>query len=602
MSVWPYFWRLARANLGLYALSALTFIGALGLPVVAALLLRELFDSLTGEATLEFSVWTILALKIGVDAFHLSVMQTASQISEDMLRGLLEARLQTNLFKAVVEGRPRRGRSSAGDAINRFRDDVRAIVEPLTVPPILVGYVVVMAATFFVMFQVSPLVASVIFLPSVVVVVVTRTLGAWIRSYSEAARRATSRMSGSLGELLGAVQAIQVAGAESDAVDHFDRLGERRRRTSLKEAVLNAGIDSVGQSTLTLTIGVVLLTAAHLMLGGSFTLGDFALLVGVVQAGYIAYFPTLLGEQIANLQRSKVSFQRIAELIDEDSMRELARKDPLYLRGPLDDVPRVVKTDSHRLDSLSLDRLTCTHPETGRGISEISLHVRRGSFTVITGRIGSGKTTLLRTMLGILPADAGTVLWNGERIEEPRTFLLPPRCAYTPQVPRLFSDTLRDNILMGLPESEVDLDAAVRLGVMEQDVEQLENGLDTLVGPRGVRLSGGQVQRTAAARMFVRQPELLVFDDLSSALDVETEQLLWQRLFELPDATALVVSHRRAAYRRARSDRGAEGRQGRRAGQAGRPAAHLRGDATPLGRRRGRLEPGGRRWVATEPA
>ena len=551
MSVWPYFWRLAKANLGLYALSALTFIGALGLPVVAALLLRELFDSLTGEATLEFSVWTILALKIGVDAFHLSVMQTASQISEDMLRGLLEARLQTNLFKAVVEGRPRRGRSSAGDAINRFRDDVRAIVEPLTVPPILVGYVVVMAATFFVMFQVSPLVASVIFLPSVVVVVVTRTLGAWIRSYSEAARRATSRMSGSLGELLGAVQAIQVAGAESDAVDHFDRLGERRRRTSLKEAVLNAGIDSVGQSTLTLTIGVVLLTAAHLMLGGSFTLGDFALLVGVVQAGYIAYFPTLLGEQIANLQRSKVSFQRIAELIDEDSMRELARKDPLYLRGPLDDMPRVVKTDAHRLDSLSLDRLTSTHPETGRGVSEISLHVRRGSFTVITGRIGSGKTTLLRAMLGLVPTDSGEVLWNGERIYEPRAFLLPPRCAYTPQVPRLFSDTLRDNILMGLPESEVDLTAAVRLGVMEQDVEQLENGLDTLVGPRGVRLSGGQVQRTAAARMFVRQPELLVFDDLSSALDVETERQLWDRMFELPDATALVVSHRRAAYRRA---------------------------------------------------
>ena len=150
MSVWPYFWRLARANLGLYVVTALAFIGALGLPVVAALLLRELFDSLTGEATLEISVWTILALKIGVDLFHLGVMQTASQISEDVLLALLETRLQTNLFKAVFQGRPRQGGPSAGDAINRFRDDVRAVVEPLTVPPILVGYVVVMAATFFV--------------------------------------------------------------------------------------------------------------------------------------------------------------------------------------------------------------------------------------------------------------------------------------------------------------------------------------------------------------------------------------------------------------------------------------------------------------------
>ncbi len=120
----------------------------------------------------------------------------------------------------------------------------------------------------------------------------------------------------------------------------------------------------------------------------------------------------------------------------------------------------------------------------------------------------------------------------------------------------------------------------MRLAVMERDLAELENGLDTVVGPRGVKLSGGQAQRTAAARMLVRQPELLVFDDLSSALDVETERLLWERLFA-PDsapenqadgpsengelstngrpasalpgtaATCLVVSHRRPILRRA---------------------------------------------------
>ena len=104
---------------------------------------------------------------------------------------------------------------------------------------------------------------------------------------------------------------------------------------------------------------------------------------------------------------------------------------------------------------------------------------------------------------------------------------------------------------MGIREDPDDLEAAIRLSVMEPDVESLERGLDTVVGPRGVKLSGGQVQRTAAARMFVRKPELMVFDDLSSALDAETERLLWDRLFELRDATSLVVSHRRAAYRRA---------------------------------------------------
>ncbi|NJN96419.1 MAG: ABC transporter ATP-binding protein, partial [Anaerolineales bacterium] len=174
-----------------------------------------------------------------------------------------------------------------------------------------------------------------------------------------------------------------------------------------------------------------------------------------------------------------------------------------------------------------------------------------GSFTVVTGRIGAGKTTLLRALLGLLPHETGQILWNGTPVAAPADFFTPPRSAYIAQVPRLFSLTLRENLLLGLPEEQVDLAGAIRAAVLEQDLESLENGLDTLVGPKGVKLSGGQVQRAATARMFVRDPELLVFDDLSSALDVETERLLWDRLFSRTTPTCLVVSHRRAALRRA---------------------------------------------------
>ena len=151
---------------------------------------------------------------------------------------------------------------------------------------------------------------------------------------------------------------------------------------------------------------------------------------------------------------------------------------------------------------------------------------------MITGRIGSGKTTLLRVLLGLLPKDEGEIRWNGSVVEKPGEFFTPPHCAYTAQVPRLFSDTLRDNILMGLDKNDDDIYRAVRLAVMERDLGDLDEGLDTMVGPKGVKLSGGQIQRTAAARMFVREPELLVFDDLSSALDVETERILWERIFD----------------------------------------------------------------------
>jgi ABC-type multidrug transport system fused ATPase/permease subunit len=154
-----------------------------------------------------------------------------------------------------------------------------------------------------------------------------------------------------------------------------------------------------------------------------------------------------------------------------------------------------------------------------------------------------------------LPRQSGEIRWKGQTVDDAASFLVPPRAAYTAQVPRLFSETLKQNILLGLPDDPATLAAAVRGAALEYDVRSLEDGLETPVGTRGVKLSGGQVQRAAAARMLVRGAELLVIDDLSSALDVETEARLWDHFFadrgtsETP--TCLIVSHRREVLRRA---------------------------------------------------
>ena len=203
------------------------------------------------------------------------------------------------------------------------------------------------------------------------------------------------------------------------------------------------------------------------------------------------------------------------------------------------------------LNTLEARGLSYQFEESQRGVSGVNISIQKGSFTVITGRIGSGKTTLLRILLGLLPMESGEIYWNGQLIENPAAFLIPPRVAYTPQVPLLFTESLKDNILMGIPEQQADLVSALRFAVMEQDISEFEHGLDTMLGAKGVKISGGQRQRTAAARMFVRDPELLIFDDISSALDVETERMLWERVFEQDGATCLAVSHRKTALRRA---------------------------------------------------
>jgi len=186
------------------------------------------------------------------------------------------------------------------------------------------------------------------------------------------------------------------------------------------------------------------------------------------------------------------------------------------------------------------------------GIEDVDIDVDAGEFVVVTGKIGSGKTTLLRSILGLLPTDAGTVAWNDVVLEDPSQMMSPPRVAYAPQVPRLFSMSLRNNLDLGAELSESELNESIHIAAMTRDVETMPKGLETLIGPRGVRLSGGQVQRSASARMFARDPQLLVLDDVSSALDVETERTLWSRLFETRSGVAaLVVSHRHTALARA---------------------------------------------------
>ncbi|MDF1513582.1 MAG: ABC transporter ATP-binding protein, partial [Anaerolineae bacterium] len=232
----------------------------------------------------------------------------------------------------------------------------------------------------------------------------------------------------------------------------------------------------------------------------------------------------------------------------------------LYLHEPMPVIVFPGKTTRDQLVKLEVKHLSFHYPsQNGNGsrpgIEDISFSVNLGDFVVVTGRVGSGKTTLLRVLLGLLPAQQVEIYWNDVRIEDPSTFFVPPRSAYTAQIPHLFSKSLRNNILLGLPESQTNLMRSVKRAVLQPDLRNLKDGLDTQIGVRGVKLSGGQRQRTAAARMFVREPELLVFDDLSSALDAETEQALWNGILEQApgekQTTCLVVSHRRQALLRA---------------------------------------------------
>ena len=202
------------------------------------------------------------------------------------------------------------------------------------------------------------------------------------------------------------------------------------------------------------------------------------------------------------------------------------------------------------LRELEVRGLSARYPG-GAGVHDVSFRLDAGSFTVLTGEIGTGKSTLLRALLGLAAnADvSGEVLWNGQVLDDRAAFLIPPNAAFLPQVPQLVSDSLADNIALG-PVDRAALDRALELAAVRADVGEMADGADTLIGPRGLRLSGGQRQRVATARALVHAPELVVLDDVSSALDVETELQLWTNL-AAAGMTVLAVSHRAVAFERA---------------------------------------------------
>lgn len=541
--------RLLRYRPGLF-LATVFFRGLDDLqPFAVGLIMQAFFNALSGEAAVGFNAWTLVIFFILLEFGDRATLFVAAIVGVRW-RFHVESLLRKNLLQAVLEVQnPRQVSVSSGEATNRFRDDVEAVVRYLEQYVNLWGNLIFAVLAISYMAKIDVAVTAITVIPSILIVTIVDIARKHIQRYRAAQRAATEAATNFANEMFSSVLAIQVATTEAPVVDRFRRLNDARRKSTLVDNLFTQMLFSINFNISHIATGAILIMVAEQMRSGHFTVGDFALFTTYV--GEVARSGSLIGSVMAQHRRAEVSLGRMERMAELDQSDELVEHGPVYLTQEAPPVADRLSAENGRLHRLEVRGLQHVYAHSTNGVHDIHMDIGPDSFNVITGRIGSGKTTLLRTLLGVLPMQQGDVLWNGERVEDPSTFFAPPRCAYTPQVPRLFSEALRDNILMGVAASDEEVAEAIRLGVMEDDLPTLDGGLETLVGPRGVKLSGGQMQRTAAARMFVRHAGLYVFDDLSSALDVETENALWDRVFAAKRGASLVVSHRRPALERA---------------------------------------------------
>ncbi|GAA4937493.1 ATP-binding cassette domain-containing protein [Actinoplanes utahensis] len=335
----------------------------------------------------------------------------------------------------------------------------------------------------------------------------------------QAARRtvaARAAFATSLVSSLSAARTVKLAGATEPVLEHLAGLDTARSELQRREIAIQVW----ARSTPSIVSGLLPIAAWWMYLGGHLTAA--ATLIAVSVLGAARWFAWTTASLVSHFPSAKVWTRRTAamtgtaeytaEIPGVDISAGTAPAPPTAPRNPL--------------RTLDLSGFSAVHENGALGVRDIDLTVQRGELVLVLGPVGAGKSSLLRALAGIVH-HTGELRWNGEPVTEPELFLRPNQVGYVAQLPRVLSGTVADNIQLG---HEVDAADAVSVAQLEHDLAAAGGGLQLLIGHKGTRLSGGQLQRLALARALAPRTELLIADDVSSALDVTTELALWQAL------------------------------------------------------------------------
>jgi ATP-binding cassette, subfamily B, bacterial len=549
LGVWRLAWRVAHQRPIDFWVGSLLFVVYFSMPAATGYALGRGYDAMASAATSSVYRWALVVAAseiVRMTAVHFGALIWTRVWMH------MQTLLRANLLAAqMASGGPEAGQpvGSAGGAVTYFRDDTEDIAQFVDIHVDVAGGLVFTAIAGFVLGNADVRAAAILVFPLLAVGVATRLLDTRIKEYRSADRAATAAVTGFVGDLMASATTVKVNGAAPSAIVRLRRLVDERRRTAVRDRILDEGVQAFSQGAADVGLGCVLLVSAGGLATGAFDVGELALFAAYL--GWLSFLPRMIGRLLARRKHAAVAFERIRQLVADADVEHTVRRRDLPI-APRDARVRPVVERPQRvpLERLEVVGFSAVH-DSGYGVHDASFVVERGDFVVITGPIGSGKSTLLRSLLGLAwhAETSGIVRWNGREVDDLAAFMVPPNAAYLSQVPQLISDSVADNVGLGVLDAHA-LSAALNRAAVADDIATMPDGVDTVIGPRGLRLSGGQRQRLATARAIVHEPELVVLDDLSSAVDVETELALWRNLAEAR-MTVIAVSHRAVAFERA---------------------------------------------------
>jgi ATP-binding cassette subfamily B protein len=347
--------------------------------------------------------------------------------------------------------------------------------------------------------------------------------------------RARAQFGRFLVSALESARTVKLAAATPAVHRHLQEVDSGRVDAAVREHRVQAVLDGV--PIVLVQSGIVVGWLVYLLGGWSLAT---ALLVTTAVSGF-DWFGRVSGMVITEAPGTRFWAQAVAQLAGGADVVALPPGVDL-VKGiaPAPDLPQ-----REPLERLELTGLTAVHDDGTLGIEDVDLTVDKGELVLLLGQIGSGKSSLLAALAGLVD-HTGSIQWNGREVGDPQLFLRPGQVAYVAQVPRVLSGTFDDNLRLDHPR---ELEQPVDDARLTDDIEDA-GGIEAVVGHRGVRLSGGQVQRLALARALAADAELVLADDVSSALDARTEVELWAALRHRR-TTVLGSTSKRAALQQA---------------------------------------------------
>lgn len=452
--------------------------------------------------------------------------------------------MKRNLLDIMLRERPEKNRVSMGEAINSIKEDPQHVTFALDNSLDFIGKLAYNIVVFFILFSVDSQMTILLFLPLIGIAWVANAMSNRIINNRKKSRKGSALVSSLLGDIFNNIQAIKINGAEQSIKERLIQYGEIRRQAMVKDSLIQELLWNISNNISGIGTALILIVAAGKIRAGTFSTGDFVIFNYYIW-NVISFFEWV-GRQAARFQQSTVSYDRMMEMTGQAGDHVLFDVNRFSIHEPVMEVPEPPLED--KLETLSVRDVSSTY-DGENGVHDISFDVAAGEFLVITGRIGSGKSTLLKTLLGVKAKDSGSILWNGRELDL-ENGLVPPQTSYTSQTPSLFSDSILNNVLLGHDRKEEVIRKAYDDAILTDDIRGFEQKDETLIGSKGVKLSGGQKQRVAIARMLAHDSEVFVLDDVSSALDIDTELKLWERIGRR-NKTRIAVSNRHVCLKNA---------------------------------------------------